>query len=148
MHALSDSLTEPHDDARHAKQLAADLDEERRKRQAAEDQLEQVRAKAEQLAQREREFEAAIHNLHADVELADERAAEFENVEQRTAELQGQVEEKDRQLESLAKDLAAESETLAKLQEELAESQQECAAAYRRIEVLKDPEDLDEIARR
>ncbi len=146
--ALSDRSKALQDDSAALKELASELEKEQRTRKAAEKELEQLRASGDERAHREREFEATIHNLQAELESADDRAAGLEKLEKATAELKGELDSKSQELNALQEDLAARSEALAKLEAQLAESQEDCAAAYRRIEVLKDPEDLNEIAKR
>jgi hypothetical protein len=124
---------------------AADLRNETRARKAAEDELSKATATVEELDQLKLELQATVSDLKADLNIADERAIEFDVLERNTVDLKDEMEGKTGELDSLRDELASRNEALADLESRVEESQQELASAQLRISDLTDPEELEEI---
>ena len=129
--ALSDSCAALRDSEGTLKDLSASLEKERRVREARENEL----AKAV----------AAIDDLKARLTVAEERTSELGALEKSAAEYKAESEQRSHEIDSLRKELASRDEVTTELEARLQESQKECASAQRRIEALRDPQDLHEI---
>ena len=115
--------------------LAADLEKETRAREAAENELAKAAATVEELSQLERELQAAVRDLNADLRVAGERAIEVYVLERDVTDLKDKVEKTTRELDS-------QNQTLADLEKQLEASQNECELLRRRAPAVNIDEDI------
>ncbi len=115
--------------------LATDLEKETRAREAAEDELAKSAATVEELSQVERELNAAIRDLNADLRLAGERAVDVYVLERNVTDLKDEVEKRTRELDS-------RNQALADLEKQLDASQRECELLRRRGPASNIDEDI------
>jgi len=129
--ALSQSVAALRDRESMSEKLATDLEEESRRREAAESELVKVKATVDELGQLRQE-------LQAQIKLADERAAQIEVFEANAADLR-------KTLDATAGELNSRNQALADIEKELEQSRDECASAERRIAALKNSNELQDI---
>jgi hypothetical protein len=115
--------------------LATDLEKETRAREAAEDELAKSAATVEELSQVERELNAAIRDLNADLRLAGERAVDVYVLERNVTDFKDEVEKRTRELDS-------RNQALADLEKQLDASQRECELLRRRGPASNIDEDI------
>jgi chromosome segregation ATPase len=132
------ALTDPEDLEEVEKasdKLAADLRKEIRAREAAEDELAKSAATVEELSQVERELNAAIRDLNADLRLAGERAVDVYVLERNVTDLKDEVEKRTRELDS-------RNQAFTDLEKQLDASQRECELLRRRGPASNIDEDI------
>ena len=129
--ALSQSVAALQDREGTSEKLATDLEEESRRREAAESELVQVRATVDELSRLQQELQAQLN-------VADERAVQIEVFEANAADLR-------KTLDETAGELNSRNQDLADIEKQLEQSRDECASAERRISALKSPNELQEI---
>ena len=115
--------------------VAADLEKETRAREAAENELAKAAATVEERSQLERELQAAVRDLNADLRVAGERAIEVCVLERDVTDLKDNVEKTTRELDS-------QNQTLADLEKQLEASQNECEMLRRRAPAVNIDEDI------
>ncbi len=115
--------------------LAADLEKETRAREAAENELAKAAATVEELSQLERELQAAVRDLNADLSVAGERAIEVYVLERDVTDLKDKVEKTTHELD-------LQNQTLADLEKQLEASQDECELLRRRAPAVNTDEDI------
>ncbi len=116
----------------------AELEQERRARKSAENELADARETVDRLEQARQELQAMVEDLKADLafglDVADERAAEIEALEKDAKDLAAELEAKSGDLESRRDELAADLER-ERHKREAAES--EAAKATATVDELK-----------
>jgi len=129
--------------------LAANLEQEIRAREAAENELAKATATVEELSQQKQELQATVGDAQTDLEsglkVADERAGEIETLEKNAADLKEEIEGKTGELDSLRDELNSRNEILTDLEIRLDQSQSACELAQLRIVALKSPKELEEM---
>jgi len=115
--------------------LADDLEKETRARKAAENELAKAAATVEELSQLERELQAAVRDLNADLRVTGERAIEAYVLERDVTDLKDKVEKTTRELDS-------RNQTLTDLEKQLEASQKEWELLRRRAPAVNIDEDI------
>ncbi|MCP4301781.1 MAG: AAA family ATPase [Gammaproteobacteria bacterium] len=115
--------------------LAAKLEQEIRAREAAQNELAKATATVEELSQLERELQASVRDLNADLRVAGERAVEVYVLERNVTDLKEELEKRTRELDS-------RNQTLADLEKRFEASQNECELLRRRTSAANIDEDI------
>jgi len=115
--------------------LVANLEKETRAREAAENELAKAAATVEELSQLERELQAAVRDLNADLRVVGERAIEVYVLERDVTDLKDKVEKTTRELDS-------RNQTFADLEKQLEASQNECELLRHRAPAVNIDEDI------
>ena len=136
--ALSQSVAALQDRESTSVKLATDLEDESRRRAAAESELAKAEATVNDLTELKQGLQATVDELQAQLKVADERAAQIEVFEANAADLR-------KTLDETAGDLNSRNQDLADIEKQLEQSRDECAAAERRMSALKSPNELQAI---
>jgi type II secretory pathway predicted ATPase ExeA/chromosome segregation ATPase len=131
--------------------LAANLESETQARKAAESELAKATATIEELRQLKTKLQATVDDIHTDLKaglnVADERAANINALEQNVADLNEELDSKRVELSALRCELTSQNKILADLQVRLDQSQRACELGQQRIIELNNPQELGELQR-
>lgn len=116
--------------------LAADLEKEKRVRNATEQELEEASAAVNELQASRDSLQDTIDGLNESLRAAGEQVDGRSAVEERAAGLQEQVEKRTAELDAARAELASRDEAVGALESRLAEAEKENAAVERRIAEL------------
>lgn len=138
--SLSDRQSALQNSEKNSLKLTADLQKARSAKCIAEIDCDNANAKVESFAELTSELQATVSELTVDLQLADQRVAEIDVLEQNTAALKDGIDEKTGELHTLRGELDARDAALAGLDKQFTESQSECAALGLRIATLENLE--------
>lgn len=136
-HALSDGKLALQKTEKAAKKLASDLEKARSEKSAALTDCASATAKAEVLNNVTSELQTTVNALTVDLKLADQRAAEVDALEKKTASLTGEIETKASELLALQGEVESQDEALADFETRFKDSQTECESLRLRAAELE-----------
>jgi type II secretory pathway predicted ATPase ExeA/uncharacterized coiled-coil DUF342 family protein len=139
--ALSDSTKALLKSEKASNKLSTDLERERKAVNTAQTDISKANAKVEELSRLKSELRATVKDLSADLKLAEERVVGIDALDNNTADLKDEIEEKAGELLTLRGELDSRDEAFGDLEKLLQESQNECASLQLQVAAVKNLEE-------